>query len=130
MSDYVHPDETYRPYSVSYYVRSMAQLGIMVFVLMLCVDMGYAQSQQHVLQSTANMAAFLGARELPNTDNAAKAAGTYLRSEGVVHPESNIAVVGDAMVTVELQETYPTMFAKWLGVKNVPLRAYAQEQKL
>jgi len=129
VTDYPVADP-YRPYSASYYIRSMAQLGLMVAVLMLCVDLGYAQSQQHVLQSTANMAAFLGARELPDSDRATQAATTYLHSEGVVEAGSSIVVMGDQLVTVELKESYRPVFAKWLGVKQVPLRAYAQEQPL
>lgn len=122
-----NPDP-YRAYSGSYYVRQTALLGTMMAVLMLCVDVGYAQAQQYSLQSTANLAAFLGAQQLPNREAAASTAATYMRSNGVLDAPERVSIVGDAMVAVELEERYDTIFARWVGIEQVPLRAYAQEQ--
>lgn len=122
--------DPYRPYTFSYYVRQTALLGTMVGVLMLCADVGFAQAHQYSLQSTANMAAIVGAHELPNRNAAANAAATYMRSNGIPNPEDKVVVVGEALVAVDMTETYEPFFAKWLGLKRVPLRAYAQEQKL
>jgi len=122
--------DPYQPYSPSFYIRQTALLGTMVAVLMLCTDVGFAQAQQYSLQSTANMAAILGAHQLPNRDAAQQAAATYMRSNGVPNAESAVVVVGDQAVNVELNEQYDTIFAKWVGLERVPLRASAQEQKI
>ena len=127
--DCPNPNEPPKPYSFDYYIRTTAQLGMMVAVLMLCADIGFAQAQQYELQGTANMAAIVAAHQLPNDDAAVKAAAAYMRSNGVPNPENHVVVTGSDMVTVDLDAPYNTMFAKWLGIKRVPLRAYAQEQR-
>lgn len=124
------PADPYRPYSTSFYVRQTALLGTMVGVLMLCTDVGFAQAQQYSLQSTANMAAILGAHQLPNRDAAAKAAATYMRSNGIPNAEQHVVVTGSDVVSVQLNESYRTIFARWVGLEQVPLKAYAQEQRL
>jgi hypothetical protein len=101
-------------------------LGITVLV----IDVGGMNLTRTQLQSAADAAALAGARNLPGNPTLARsAATTYAAANGISGDNVTITIASDnKSMTVAINRTSPSLFAKILGSSNSTVSAHSTAQ--
>lgn len=103
-------------------------LAVLLGISALSLDLGFSYMTKSELQKAADSAALAGAQELPDDPTQASAyAKTYATSNGVKASDNmTIAVGGDnKSITVTINRTSPTFFAKIFGVNTNAVSAHS-----
>ena len=113
-----------------------ATLVIVVFLLVIIlavtgivIDMGRGYTLKAQLQSACDLAALSGAKELPNTSNAATVAKDIAISNGMKENEIKVDIVDGNKVRVRATKTENTLFMGAVGVNTLDISSHAVAER-
>lgn len=111
-------------------LRGLVAFFLMLFVVAICLDVGYLQAKRFDMQGSINLAAMTAVEALPNAEQARDLAMNVGNSQGMPLLPWDVNVdPNHRWLEVEKTDYYDTMFLKYVGVDRIPIHVYAFDFK-
>ena len=106
-------------------LRALVLFVMLMFLIAVCVDVGYYNAKRYGLEEGLAVAVATGVEGLPNPQLARDLTSNVANSQGIpLHSYDVMVDPGHKWLQVDMRDYYDTMFLGYVGIKRIPFNVH------